>query len=138
MDIHGRYTEVIIRWLDRIDAGQPPLIFGDGLQTMDLVYIDDVTDANILAMESDVTDEVFNVASGVETSLLGLLQTLLKVKGADLQPEFLPERSVNPVPKRLAGTRRAKERLGFEAKVDPGEGLRRLVDWRANILARQP
>jgi len=137
MDIYGKYTEVLIRWLDRIAAGQPPVIFGDGTQTMDLVYIDDVTDANIAAMESDVTDEVFNVASGVETSLLGLLQTLLKVTGSTLKPEFLPARTVNPVPRRLADTRKAENLLGFKAKVDVEEGMRRLIAWRNELLARQ-
>ena len=137
MDIFGKYTEVLIRWLDRIDAGQPPIIFGDGTQTMDLVYIDDVTDANIIAMESDVTDEVFNVASGIETSLLELLQALLRVTGSTLQPEFLPARSVNPVPRRLADTKKAENILGFKAKVGVEEGLRRLIAWRKEIIARK-
>lgn len=137
MDIDGKYTEVLVRWLDRIEAGQPPVIFGDGLQTMDLVNISDVTDANILAMESTVTDEVFNVASGTETSLLGLLQTLLKVTESPLKPEFMPERSVNPVPRRLADTRKAKELLGFEAKVGVEEGLKRLISWRRDVLVKQ-
>jgi UDP-glucose 4-epimerase len=101
-----------------------------------MVFIDDVTDANIRAMESDVTDEVFNVASGTETSLLGLLQILLKVTGSDLEPEFLPERSVNPVPRRLADTRKAERLLGFKAKVGPEEGLRRLIEWRRQVLAQ--
>ncbi len=137
MDIDGKYTEVLVRWLDRIEAGQTPLIFGDGLQTMDMVYIDDVIDANILAMESDVTDEVFNVASGVETSLLGLLQTLLRVTESTLKPEFMPERTVNPVPRRLADTRKAASQLGFKAKVSLEEGLRRLIVWRRDVLLRQ-
>jgi UDP-glucose 4-epimerase len=137
MDIFGKYTEVLIRWLDRIDAGQPPIILGDGTQTMDLVYIDDVTDANIIAMESDVTDEVFNVASGIETSLLELLQALLRVTGSTLQPEFLPARSVNPVPRRLADTKKAENLLGFKAKVGIEEGLRRLIAWRKAIIARK-
>jgi UDP-glucose 4-epimerase len=136
MDIHGKYTEVLIRWLDRIDAGEPPLIFGDGAQTMDLINIDDITDANIMAMESDVVDEVFNIASGAETSLLELLRTLLKVTGSTLEPQFLPERSVNPVPRRLADTRKAEELLGFRAKVSVDEGLRRLISWRNEVLAR--
>jgi UDP-glucose 4-epimerase len=136
MDIHGKYTEVLVRWLDRVGAGQAPIIFGDGLQTMDLVYIDDVTDANIIAMESDVTDEVFNVASGKETSLLQLLQALLKVTGSTLKPEFLPARSVNPVPRRLADTKKAENLLGFKAKVSVEEGLIRLIAWRKEILAR--
>lgn len=133
MDVHGKYTEVLIRWLDRIGAGQPPLIFGDGTQTMDLVYIDDVTDANIAAMESEVSDEVFNVASGEETSLLQLLNAVLKVTGSTLQPEFQPARSVNPVPRRLASTKKAENLLGFKAKVGLEEGLRRLIDWRKEV-----
>lgn len=137
MDIDGKYTEVLVRWLDRIGAGQTPMIFGDGSQTMDMVYIDDVINANILAMESDVTDEVFNVASGTETSLLGLLQTLLKVTGSSLEPEFMPERTVNPVPKRLADTRKAADLLGFTAKVNVEEGLRRLITWRKEVRAGQ-
>ncbi|MSN27145.1 MAG: NAD-dependent epimerase/dehydratase family protein [Geobacter sp.] len=136
MDIDGKYTEVLVRWLDRIDSGQTPLIFGDGSQTMDLINIDDITDANILAMESDVTDQVFNVASGAETSLLGLLKAVLKVTGSNLVPDFLPERSVNPVPRRLADTTKATELLGFKAKVSVEEGLRRLVAWRKEVILR--
>lgn len=134
MDIHGKYTEVLVRWLDRIEAGEPPMIFGDGLQTMDLINIDDITDANILAMQSDVTDEVFNIASGTETTLLGLLQALLKVTGSSQEPVFLPQRSVNPVPRRLADTGKAEKLLGFKAKVGVEEGLRRLIDWREKAL----
>ncbi len=135
MDIHGKYTEVLIRWLDRIDAGESPLIFGDGSQTMDMIYIDDIIDANMMAMESDVTDEVFNVASGTETSLLGLLHALLKIMGSDLRPKFEEERKVNPVPKRLASTVKASEMLGFTAKVGVEEGLRRLIKWRSEVIA---
>ncbi len=71
MDIHGVYTEVLVRWMERIDAGEPPLILGDGLQTMDFVHVADIARANILAAEADVTDDVFNIASGAETSLRG-------------------------------------------------------------------
>lgn len=134
MDIDGKYTEVLVRWLDRVDAGEAPLIFGDGSQTMDLINIDDITDANILAMESEVTDEVFNIATGTETSLLELLTTLLRVSGSDLKPVFMPERSVNPVPRRLADTRKAEALLGFKAKVNVEEGLRRLIAWRRKAL----
>ena len=72
MDVHGLYTEVLVRWMERIADGQPPLIFGDGRQTMDFVFTRDIARANILAATSDVTEGVYNVASGEETSLLGL------------------------------------------------------------------
>jgi UDP-glucose 4-epimerase len=129
MDIHGVYTEVLIRWMERIAAGQPPLILGDGSQTMDFVYIEDVARANLAAAGSDADDEVFNVASGVETSLNDLAKTLLRVMGSDLEPEYGPERSVNPVARRLADTAAARRRLGFEATVGLDEGLGRLVTW---------
>jgi UDP-glucose 4-epimerase len=129
MDIYGAYTEVLIRWMERIAAGSRPLIFGDGKQTMDFIYVEDVARANILAAESGVTDEVFNIASGVETSLLDLLSALLRVMDSSLQPEFVEERKVNPVPRRLADTRKAAEVLGFRAAVSLEEGLSRLVHW---------
>ena len=129
MDIYGVYTEVLIRWMERIAAGQPPLIFGDGSQTMDFVYIEDIAKANILAAQANVTDDVFNVASGVETSLNELAISLLKVMGSDLKPEYGPERKVNPVPRRLADVSKAQQLLGFEAQVPLEEGLRRLVNW---------
>ena len=129
MDIHGVYTEVLVRWMERIEAGEPPLILGDGSQTMDFIYIGDVARSNVLAASADVSDEVFNVASGTETSLLELAQMLIEVMGASVEVEHGPERSVNKVPRRLADTRAARERLGFEAEVDLEQGLRLLVDW---------
>jgi UDP-glucose 4-epimerase len=129
MDIHGKYTEVLIRWMERIAAGQPPLILGDGSQTMDFVYVEDVARANILALQSDVSAQVFNVASGSETSLKQLAEALLEVMGSRLRPEYGPERNVNPVSRRLADTSKAERLLGFRAQVDLSEGLARLVDW---------
>ena len=130
MDTHGKYTEVLVRWIDRIAQGQPPLILGDGHQTMDFVYIDDVAKANVLALQSDCDDDVINVASGRETSLRELAAALLKVMGAThLVPEYGPERSVNPVSRRLASTRKAQSLLHFRAEVGLEEGLDRLVRW---------
>jgi UDP-glucose 4-epimerase len=129
MDIHGKYTEVLIRWMERISKGQPPLIFGDGEQTMDFIYIDDIARANVLALLSEQSDEVFNVASGTETSLNQLAAALAKVMGSDLTPVYGPERSVNPVPRRLANTEKAERLLGFKAGADLEQGLRRLVEW---------
>jgi UDP-glucose 4-epimerase len=136
MDIHGKYTEVLIRWMERIAAGQPPLILGDGKTTMDFVYIEDVARSNLLALQSDVHDDVFNVASGVETSLNELAAALLRVMGSSLTPEYGPERKVNPVSRRLADTTKAERLLGFRAEVGLDEGLARLVEWwRARRMA---
>ncbi|MEY3252192.1 MAG: hypothetical protein RL227_1165 [Pseudomonadota bacterium] len=130
MDTHGKYTEVLIRWMERIAQGLPPVILGDGHQTMDFVYIDDVARANVLALQSEVVDEAFNIASGTETSLRDLAAALLRaMHRPELVPEHGPERSVNPVPRRLADPRKAAALLGFRAEVGLDEGLWRLVDW---------
>lgn len=129
MDIHGKYTEVLIRWIDRIAAGLPPLILGDGLQTMDFIYIEDIARSNILALQSELTDDVFNIASGTETSLNDLAIALLKVMGSDLKPEYGPERTVNPVSRRLADITKAEQVLGFKAQIELENGLSQLVDW---------
>jgi nucleoside-diphosphate-sugar epimerase len=129
MDIHGVYTEVLVRWMERIAKGQPPLIFGDGLQTMDFVFTEDIARANLLAADADVTDDVFNIASGTETSLVGLAEALLRVMGSDLSIEYGPERAVNKVSRRLADVSKAASVLGWKAEVDIDEGLHRLVEW---------
>jgi UDP-glucose 4-epimerase len=129
MDIHGKYTEVLIRWMERISAGQPPLVLGDGKTTMDFVYIEDVALSNILALKSAVTDDVFNVARGEETGLNDLAAALLRVMRSNLKPEYGSERKVNPVTRRLADVTKAERLLGFRAKVGLEEGLARLVDW---------
>jgi UDP-glucose 4-epimerase len=130
MDIYGLYTEVLIRWMERIVQGQPPLIFGDGTQTMDFVHVADIARANLLAARSPLTDEVFNVACGVETSLRELADALLAAMGADgLDVEHGPERAVNGVVRRLADTSSARERLGFKAEIGLDDGLRDLVRW---------
>jgi UDP-glucose 4-epimerase len=129
MDIHGLYTEVLIRWMERIEAGQPPLIFGDGTQTMDFVFTEDIARANLLAAESDATDEVFNIGSGTETSLRELAEALLRAMGSDLPVEHGPDRPVNGVTRRLADVSAADKRLGWRAEVGLEDGLRRLVAW---------
>ena len=129
MDVHGLYTEVLIRWMERIASGQPPLIFGNGEQTMDFVYTTDIARANLLAAESDVTDAVFNIGTNTETSLLGLAEALLRVMGSTLSVEFGPDRPVNGVTRRLASVEAARERLGWKPEVDLETGLGLLVDW---------
>jgi UDP-glucose 4-epimerase len=115
--------------MERIAAGKPPVIWGDGTQTMDFIYVEDIARANVLAAMADVTDDVFNVASGVETSLNDLAYSLLKVMHSDLKPEYGPTRKVNPVSRRLADVTRAYQRIGFQSEVSLEDGLGRFVAW---------
>lgn len=139
MDVHGVYTEVMIRWLDRLFRSEPPVIFGDGTQTMDFVYVGDVARAYLLAAVADTSDHVLNVGTGVETSLRELSRLLCTVAGhTDLQPIFEPPRKVNPVSRRQAGVDRAAEMIGFRAAVGLEEGLTHLVEWYRSIRVASP
>jgi UDP-glucose 4-epimerase len=135
MDVTGAYTEVFIRWLDCIDQNKRPQIHGDGSATMDFIFVEDIARANLLAMKSDRTDDAYNVASGTETSLVGLWEAMQRITGAyHLTPEFHPPRKVNPVPRRLADTSRARRELGFVSQVGLEEGLKKLDAWRREAL----
>jgi UDP-glucose 4-epimerase len=137
MDIHGRYTEVLVRWMERLDRGEAPLIFGDGLQTMDMIHVEDVARANILAASSAATDVALNVGSGTETSLLDLAHLLARIMGrSGLRPEFQPARAVKPVPRRLADTRAAEQAIGFRSSIPVEQGMRGLVEWWRQEIAQ--
>jgi UDP-glucose 4-epimerase len=138
MDVHGAYTEVLIRWMERIASGLPPIIMGDGTQTMDFVHVRDIARANMLAAQSDISDEVFNVASGSEISLRDLAQLLLDVMGSSLTPIHEPARKVNPVPRRLASTEKAARDIGFTTQISLEAGMADLVSWwQASRMAQR-
>ncbi len=130
MDIHGVYTEVMIRWMERIEQGLPPLIFGDGEQSMDFIYVVDIARANLLALKSDASDVVLNVASGTQTTLNELSARLCAIMGRpELVAEHHEERKVNPVRRRLGSTDLARERIGFSSSITLDDGLAGLVQW---------
>jgi UDP-glucose 4-epimerase len=129
MDTDGKYTEVMIKWLDCIRTGKSPLIYGDGSTSMDFVYVKDIARANVAALQAEVSDEAFNIGNCEETSLKQLLDVLLKVNGSDLKPEHREENSINPVSRRLAGIDKSRELLGFKPTVGLEQGLKELSEW---------
>ena len=129
MDTDGKYTEVMIKWLDCIRDGRNPLIYGDGSTTMDFVYVRDIAQANIAALQADVTDEAFNIGNCEETSLKQLLDVLLKVNDSTLEPEYREENSINPVSRRLADVSKAEKLLDFKPSVSLEQGMRELTEW---------
>jgi UDP-glucose 4-epimerase len=130
MDIHGRYTEVLVRWMERIDAGTPPIIFGDGKQTMDFIDVRDVARANLLAAKSEISGQVFNVASGIETSLLQLATYLaVAMERPQLVPVMQASRGATAVERRLGDGQKARSMLGFAPEITLQQGLLDLVAW---------
>ncbi|MEX1079866.1 MAG: NAD-dependent epimerase/dehydratase family protein [Homoserinimonas sp.] len=129
MDVHGVYTEVLVRWMERIADGMPLHIDGDGLQTMDFIFTSDIARSNLLAAASGIREGDYNIASGTETNLLELAECLLGVMGSDLGIEHGPARAVNGVVRRLADASAARRDLGFVAEVPLEDGLRQLVEW---------
>ena len=133
MDTEGKYTEVMVKWLDCIKDGKAPLIYGDGSTSMDFVHVKDVAAANIAALEADVTDEVFNIGYQRETSLKELLHLLLEANKSNLTPEHRPDNTINPVSKRIADISKAKRLLNFSPSISLEEGLKELSQWYFEI-----
>ena len=129
MDTDGKYTEVMIKWLDCIRDNRQPAIYGDGTDSMDFVHVKDIAHANVLALISDVTDEAFNVGDQIETSLSDLLNALLKVNKSQLKPIFKEANSINPVSRRLADISKASKLLGYKPAITLEQGLKELTDW---------
>ncbi|MBI3741887.1 MAG: NAD-dependent epimerase/dehydratase family protein [Chloroflexi bacterium] len=133
MDYEGTYVSVIMKVLDRIFAGKTPLIFGDGKQMYDFVYVEDVAQANILGMKADCADEFFNIGMGVGTTINELVEILLELTGSTLKPEYRPQEQ-SFVTYRIGSVDKAERLLGFKAKTPLIEGLRRVVEWRKNLV----
>lgn len=129
MDTDGKYTEVMIKWLDCIREEKKPVIYGDGSTSMDFVYVQDVAKANLAALLADVTDEVFNIGNKRETSLKELLALLLQVNNSNLSPEFRAENTINLVSKRIAEIEKAQNLLQFKPAISLEEGLKLLSNW---------
>lgn len=129
MDTDGKYTEVMIKWLDCVRDNRQPAIFGDGTDSMDFVHVKDVAHANVLALLSDVTDEAFNVGDQVETNLKQMLDALLKVNHSMLEPVYKEANSINPVSRRLADISKAQKMLGYEPSLSLEQGLTELSQW---------
>ena len=132
-DQQSAYSGVIPIMLNKIDAGETPVINGDGSQAYDFIYVEDVARANLQAMRSSATDDFFNVGTGVQTSVSQLCNTILKLKKSDLKVVYKPyseddaRRLVN---NRIGSTKKAREILDFHYRLDLEEGLKKLIYWR--------
>jgi UDP-glucose 4-epimerase len=126
-DPRSEYAAVIPRFITTLLAGDAPTIFGDGEQSRDFTFVDDVVEANLLAMDArGVAGQVFNVARGERTTVNGLLAELQAVTEVTTDPHYAPGRA-GEVRHSLADVSRARNMLGWEPQVDLCEGLLRTV-----------
>jgi UDP-glucose 4-epimerase len=135
MDYKGTYVSVIMKVLDRLDAGERPVIFGDGSQAYDFVHVSDVARANILALKSDATDRNYNVGTGVKTTIKELVESLLEITGSDIEPEYRPQEQMF-VTHRVGSIDNAQNDIGFTWEIPYEEGLRSVVEWRRTDQGR--
>ncbi|MDD1776201.1 MAG: NAD-dependent epimerase/dehydratase family protein [Candidatus Methanomethylicus sp.] len=126
------YANNISQFAWEMMAGKAPVIFGDGSQTRDFTFVDDVVEANVLAIKSGFRGEVFNVGTGVETSFTQIVDLLNESLGTSLKAKYVPNPIKNYVYRTRADTSKAKSGLGFSARISLKEGIARVVDYYKN------
>lgn len=128
-DYRGAYIAVIMKMLDAIDRGEPLVVYGDGTQAYDFVYVEDCARANVCAMKSDIAHGYYNVGTGERTSIGELAQMLIELTvsphGIRKEPAGLTF-----VKNRIGCPIKACDEIGFTANVELEDGLRALIDWR--------
>lgn len=129
-DYNGAYIAVIMKMLDAIDRGEGPTILGDGSEAFDFVAVEDCARANLCAMQADAVDSFYNVGTGTRTSLKELAEMLLQLTGCNQEIKYAPRSQATLVRNRIGSPKRAREEIGFEARIDLRDGLKRLIDWR--------
>ncbi len=130
-DYKGAYIAVIMKILDRLEQGLPPIVYGDGSQSYDFVFVKDCAKANICAMKAHATDSFYNVGCGRKTSIKELTEIILKLTGSDMAIEYEPAGNTF-VKNRIGSTETAFNDIKFKAEVSLEDGIRQLIDWRNN------
>lgn len=130
-DYKGTYIAVIMKILDRIDKGLPPIVYGDGSQSYDFIFVSDVARANVCALKSNASDKFYNVGSGIKTSIKEICEILLELTGSNLKIQYEPA-GLTFVTNRIGSTKAAEKDLGFKYKTELREGLKKLIEWRKN------
>jgi UDP-glucose 4-epimerase len=131
-DYHGAYIAVVMKMLDAIDRGESPTIMGDGSEAFDFVAVEDCGLANVCAMQSESTDQNYNVGTGIRTSLKELAEIILEITECDMPINYAPRSQATLVKNRVGDPVKASKEINFTAKIDLRDGLKRLISWRTN------
>jgi UDP-glucose 4-epimerase len=135
-DYKGAYVAVIMKMLDRIDQGEPPVIYGDGSQTYDFISVEDTARANICALKAETTDTFYNVGSGKGTTVKEIAEMLIALAGSSLKVQYEPQGQTF-VTHRIGSTGKALNELAFETRIELEDGLKKLIAWRKKDKERQ-
>lgn len=131
----GRYANNVSQFLWEMVKGGRPVLYGDGSQTRDFTYVDDVVEANILAMRSKLKGEVINIGTGVSHSFNQVVEMLNAALGTRIAPQYVENPLRNYVAHTLADTSKAERLLGFRAKTGLEEGIRKTVKYYSTLKA---
>ncbi len=134
-DYHGAYIAVIMKMLDAIDKGDSPTIMGDGSEAFDFVAVEDCGLANVRAMQSDATDQNYNVGTGRRTSLKELAELIIDITGCDKPINYAPRSQATLVKNRVGCPKKASAEINFTAQIGLRDGLERLIEWRKTHIA---
>ena len=132
-DQTAAYTGVVPIMLNKIEANEAPTINGDGSQSYDFIYVEDVARCNIAALKSDTPFGMYNVGTEVQTSIKELCDTILELKNSDLEVQYNPYSEDDAralVQNRIGSKKKAEKEIGFTYKYGLKEGLQKLIDWR--------
>ena len=129
-DYRGAYIAVIMKMLDNLDKGIAPVIYGDGSQAYDFVYVGDCAKANVCAMKAETVDTFYNVGTGIRTSIKELAELILQITGSDLSVHYEPA-GLTFVKNRIGCPKKAEVEIKFKATVSLEDGLKQLIEWRS-------
>lgn len=135
-DYHGAYIAVIMKMLDAIEQGKGPTIMGDGKEAFDFIAAQDCGHANVCAMKADASGRFYNVGTGKRTSLKELAEMILDIAMCDEAINYAPSNTATLVRNRIGCPERAKEEIGFKAKIALRDGLETLIKWRTEHKSR--
>ena len=135
-DQHAVYSGVVPIMLNKIEAGEQPVINGDGSQAYDFIYVEDVARSNISAALSDIKIGFYNVGTEIQTSIKELCDTILELKESDLKVKYVPYSKDDAralVQNRIGSRQKAEQEIHFKHKYSLREGLQMLIDWRKSV-----
>ena len=137
-DPQNPYCGVVSKFMEAFHEGRRPQIHGDGQQTRDFTYVDDAVDATLLAMLSPKAEgTVFNLGTGIETSVNDLVTVIGRLMDSDIEPVHVDHRDIDNIRRRVLNIERIRTRLRWLPQVSLQEGLRRTVRWFESTVEQQ-